>query len=70
MTHDPAANISSLFLENIAAYETLKLAARVTRLGELSPNGSLLPLGSYLKITEVSHTFGLLYSLDKFQHKF
>jgi hypothetical protein len=27
----------------------------VARLGEFSPNGSLLTFGSYLKITEVSY---------------
>jgi hypothetical protein len=32
---------------------------RVTRLGEFSPNGQLFTLGSYMKITEASHIFGL-----------
>jgi hypothetical protein len=43
---------------------------RVTRLGKFSPNYSpnvwLFTLGSYLKLTEVSHIFGLLYYMDKF----
>jgi hypothetical protein len=40
----------------------------VTRLGEFKPIGFIL--GSYLIITEGFHTFGLLNSMDKFQHKF
>jgi hypothetical protein len=38
-------------------------AVRVTRLGEFSPNVLLFALGSYIKITEVAHIFGLLYSM-------
>jgi hypothetical protein len=35
-------------------------------MGEISPNGLLCTLGSALKITYVSHIFGLLNSLFKF----
>jgi hypothetical protein len=31
--------------------------ARVTRLGEFSPNGRLFTMGSFLKIAEVAHIF-------------
>jgi hypothetical protein len=34
------------------------------------PNGWLFTLGSHLKITEVSHIFGLLYSVIEIKHKF
>jgi dsDNA-specific endonuclease/ATPase MutS2 len=30
----------------------------------------LITLGSYLKITEASHIFGFLYSVDKFKNEF
>jgi hypothetical protein len=36
--------------------------ARVTRLGEFSPNGRLFTLGSGLKITEVGQISGLLFA--------
>jgi hypothetical protein len=34
------------------------MAARVTRLGEFSPNGRLFALGSYLKMKKVAHILG------------
>jgi hypothetical protein len=37
-------------------------ACRVTRLGEFSPNPCLFAVSSYMKIAEVAHIFGLLYS--------
>jgi hypothetical protein len=43
---------------------------RVTRLGEFSPNGRLFTLDSYSKTIQVSHIFGLPYSMDKFKNKF
>jgi hypothetical protein len=42
---------------------------RVTRLGECLPNGWLLTSGRYLKISEVSYLFELLYSIIKFKHE-
>jgi hypothetical protein len=45
---------------------TAKASDRVTRLGELSPNGQLFSLGGFWKITEVhSPHFGLLFSTAK-----
>jgi hypothetical protein len=39
-----------------------RVSARVTRLGEFSPNGRLFTLGNGLKITEVVQISGLLFS--------
>jgi hypothetical protein len=58
------------YFEVCQKIEGISVASRVTRLGEKSPNGRLFTLDSYLKITEVSHTFGLLYSMVKFKHNF
>jgi hypothetical protein len=41
----------------------LFLSGRVTRLGENSPNGWLFALGSYMKIPEVAHIFGLFVQM-------
>jgi hypothetical protein len=43
----------------------LWLMNRVTRLGEFSPNGWLFTLGCFLKISEVAHIFGFLFSTVK-----
>jgi hypothetical protein len=37
---------------------------RVTRFGEFSPNGRLLTLGRFSKISEVAQDLGLLFSLN------
>jgi hypothetical protein len=57
--------------KNIATQHNTELSFpnRVTRLGEFSPIGWLFLLGSYLRITEVAHIFGLLYSSVKFKNK-
>jgi hypothetical protein len=44
--------------------ETKADETSVTRLGEFSPFGRLFSLGSYLKISEVAHNFGLLLSTE------
>jgi hypothetical protein len=41
------------------------VTVRVARLGESWPLGRLLPLGSFLKITEVAQIFVLLFSTVK-----
>jgi hypothetical protein len=41
---------------------------RVTRLVEFLPNVSMFALCSYVKIAEVAHIFGLLYSMVRFMH--
>jgi hypothetical protein len=46
-----------------------QVEVRVTRLGEFSPNGRLFSLGCYMKITEASHIYWLLYSMVKLKHK-
>jgi hypothetical protein len=47
----------------------LTVTSRVTRLGEFSPHGSMFTLGTYFKITEASHIFGILYSMDTQKNK-
>jgi hypothetical protein len=43
-------------------YKSRRVANRVTRLGDFSPNGSWFTLGSLLKITEVAHLLLIHFS--------
>jgi hypothetical protein len=49
---------------------SVKSDTRVTRLGEFSPIGWLITLGSFFLITEVAKIFGLLFSTVKVRYQF